>query len=118
MKTNEKGKKKKSSPRSRDQYRKDLFTWTHRYLRLHSELLEDEFYKSMFDYHRKTLAAYLKKELKNTSMNDEQLCDLIDSLADLFNKTASERVNEFKPIVEELYQFWKETADTPREISI
>ena len=38
--------------RRQTEVRKRLFTWIFRYLRLHSELLEDPIYKEMYDYHR------------------------------------------------------------------
>lgn len=41
--------------------RKDLFTWLHRYLRLHNDLLEENVYQSMYDYFRKTLVWHIKK---------------------------------------------------------
>ena len=119
MKTKQKTKTKKAPPRLNAQVRKDMFTWVHRYLRLHSELLvDDEIYKKMFEYHRSTLVAYLKKELKRTAMSDGQLSDLVDTLADIFNKTQSERVEQFKPLVDELYRCWKEKPDLKREILI
>ena len=47
------------------QGRKDLFTWVHRYLRLHNELLVDNVYQDIYDYCRNALKEYLKKDVKN-----------------------------------------------------
>ena len=68
------------------QGRKDLFTWVHRYLRLHSELLDDGVYQEMFDYHRKTLIAYVKRDVKRKNTTDKEYGELIDVLADIYNK--------------------------------
>lgn len=59
------------------QGRKDLFTWVHRYLRLHSELL-----------------------------------------ADIYNRNGAEQVNKYKPLVDDLYKFWKENPNTIHDIRI
>ena len=98
--------------------RKDMFTWVHRYLRLHSELLEDTVYREIFDYHRNTLIAYLKKDVKDKNMSDTQYGEMIDVLADIYNKNGAERVNKCKPLVEELYNFWKENPDAIHDIRI
>ena len=90
---------------------KELSTWTHRYLRLHQELLEDPIYKNMFECNRIILVSYLKKDLKRNRMTDEQLGELVDTLADIFNKYYAEHVNAYKPIVDELYELWKSTFD-------
>ncbi len=100
------------------QGRKDLFTWIHRYLRLHSELLEDDIYKQMLDYHRNTLIAYLKRDVKDKNISDALYGELIDVLADFFNKNAEERVNKYKPIVDELYKSWKNDPNMIRDIRI
>ena len=88
--------------------RKNLFTWIHRYLRLHSELLVDSIYKNIYDYICNTLVAYLKKDVKNRKLDDIQLGEVIDALADVFNKVEAERVNKYKAVVDDLYEFWKE----------
>ena len=100
------------------QGRKDMFTWVHRYLRLHSELLEDSIYKEMFDYYRNTLIAYSKKDIKDKKSDDTQLGELVDVCADIFNKNAAVRVNKYKPLVEELYSFWKENPDIICDIRV
>ena len=100
------------------QGRKDLFTWAHRYLRLHSELLDDGVYQEMFDYHRKTLIAYVKRDVKRKNTTDKEYGELIDVLADIYNKNGAERVNKYKPLVDELYSFWKENPDKIKDIRI
>lgn len=100
------------------QCRKDLFTWVHRYLRLHSELLVDSVYQNMYDYHRNTLIAYLKNDIDNKKFNDTKLGELVDVLADIFNKDEAEQVNKYKSLVDELYEFWKENLSTINEIRI
>ncbi len=87
--------------------RKDLFTWVHRYLRLHSELLEDNVYQNIYDYYRNTLITYLKKDLKDKKCDDVKLGELVDTFADVFNNEEPELVNKYKPVVDELYKFWK-----------
>ena len=100
------------------QGRKDLFTWVHRYLRLHSELLDDSVYQEMFDYHRNTLIAYVKRDVKRKNTTDKEYGELIDVLADIYNKNGAERVNKCKPLVDELYNFWKENPDAIHDIRI
>ena len=96
--------------------RKDAFIWTYRYLRLHRELLEDPVYQEMFDYHRAALMAYLKRDLKNKNMKDEESGELVDVLTDIFNRSAAERVNAYKPMIDNLYDIWKNTPDKIKEI--
>ncbi len=100
------------------QGRKDMFTWIHRYLRLHSELLDDSVYQEMFDYHRNTLIAYVKRDVKRKNTTDKEYGELIDVLADIYNQNGAERVNKCKPLVEELYNFWKKTPDAIHYIRI
>ena len=100
------------------QGRKNLFTWIHRYLRLNSELLDDIVYQNMYNYHRNTLIAYLKKDIDNKRTDDLQLGKLVDVLADIFNKDEAERVNKYKPLVDELYKFWKENTNAIKDIRI
>ncbi len=88
------------------QGRRDLFTWVHRYLRLHSELLADSIYQNIYDYHRNTLITYLKNDTKNEEFNTAQLGEILDSFADIFNKYSAERVEKYKWLVEELYTIW------------
>ena len=68
------------------QGRKDLFTWIYRYLRLHSELLDDSVYQEMFDYHRNTLIAYVKRDGKRKNTSDKEYGEMIDELADIFKE--------------------------------
>lgn len=100
------------------QGRRDLFTWVHRYLRLHSELLVDSVYQNMYDYHRNTLIAYLKKDMNNKKFDDTQVGILVDIFADIFNKDKAERVNKYKSLVDGLYKFWKENQNEINEIRI
>lgn len=98
--------------------REDLFTWTHRYLRLHSELLKDKIYQNMYDYHRNTLIAYLRKDLKGTLISDTELGDLIDLFADLFNKDYPKMVNKYKFLVENAYMLFKKFPEIVNKIHI
>ncbi len=98
--------------------RKDTFTWVHRYLRLHSELLEDPVYQEIFYYNRATLIAYMKKEAKRKNTSDEQIGDVLDVLADIFNENAAERVNKYKPLIDILYKFWKDNPNKIKDIRI
>lgn len=100
------------------QGRKDLFTWVHRYLRLHKELLADSVYQNMYDYHRNTLIAYLRKEVRDKKSEDEKLGEVVDVLADIFNSENAERVNKYKPVVDELYDFTKKNPTTINDIRI
>ena len=100
------------------QGRKDMFTWIHRYLRLHNELLEDEVYQKMYDYHRNTLIAYLKRDMKRKNASDEEYGEIIDVLADFYNRNGAERVNKYKSLVESLYDLCKEKPNAMRHIRI
>ena len=86
---------------------KELYTWIHRYLRLHGELLEDEIYQKMYDYNRNALINIYKKEINRKDVNDMRYGELADNLADIFNKHAADRVNERRPTVERCYNLWK-----------
>ncbi|MBQ8374606.1 MAG: hypothetical protein IJX98_03395 [Clostridia bacterium] len=97
--------------------RKDMFTYVHRYLRLHSELLQDSVYKELYDYCRNTLIAYFKKDAKDEN-DDRQSGEVVDVLADIFNQGAEEHVNKHKPLVDELYRFWKDTPNTIKDIRV
>jgi len=100
------------------QGRKNLFTWIHRYLRLHSELLTDSVYQNMYDYNRNTLIAYLKNNMNNKKLDDAKLGELLDISADLFNKDEAERVNKYKSLVDDLYLLCKENPNMTKEIHI
>ena len=96
---------------------REFFTWIHRYFRLHSELLENAVYQAMYEYHRKVLIHHFKKERKMKE-TDDQCGELIDVLADIYNRYSVERVNEYKPIVEELYDIWKDNFDKFKTLKI
>ena len=98
--------------------RKEAFTWVHRYLRLHSELLEDPIYRDMYNYHRATLVAYMRRDHKNKKSTDEERGKLVDVLADLFNKSSADRVNAYKPLVDVLYDDWGNMSDEMKEVRI
>ncbi|MBQ8428030.1 MAG: hypothetical protein IJX18_02105 [Clostridia bacterium] len=51
-------------------------------------------------------------------MDDEQLGELVDVLADIFNKSSADRVNAYKPMVDELYNTWKNTPDMLKDIRV
>lgn len=107
MKLKDKIKARRTDKYWEKQGRKDLFTWVHRYLRLHNELLVDSVYQGIYDYCRITLIEYLKKDIKNKKVTEERLGELVDVLADDFNKDGAEWVNEFKAVVDELYKSYK-----------
>ena len=92
------------------QKRRDLFTWVHRYLRLHNDLLADTVYQTMYDYSRNELISYLKTDVENNNFNDMQLGELVDALADVFNKEETICVNSYKKTVELLYECFKEST--------
>ena len=98
--------------------RRRMFTKVHRYLRLHRELLEDSVYKEMYDYHRDTLIAYLRKDFKGKKCSDKQLGEDLDALADMFNEKSAEYINTYKSFVELLYNSWKNDTDRIKEIRI
>lgn len=99
------------------QGKKDLFTWLHRYLRLHSELLFDSGYQNMYNYYRKTLITYVKKDIDNINVDDSKLGELVDFFADVFNKNSPELVNKYKQLVEELYKISKDNPNIINEIN-
>ena len=86
---------------------KRIATWVHRYLRLHAELLEDAIYKDIYDYHRGMLIACLKRKTKKKRATDEDLGELADVLANIFNRSSPDRVNAYKPLVDTLYTVWR-----------
>ena len=90
------------------QGRKDMFTWAHRYLRLHSDLLEDNVYQIIYDFVRNELTNYLKNDIDLKNVDDLKLNEIIDALADAFNEKEYESVNKYKPLVDELYNHYKE----------
>ncbi len=90
------------------QGRKDMLTWAHRYLRLHSDLLEDSIYQNIFDYVRNELIKYLKKDIDLKNIDDSKLNEIIDLLADTFNEKEFESVNKYKPLIDEIYKHYKE----------
>ena len=100
------------------QGRKEAFTWVYRYLRLHSELLADPVYQRMFDYHRETLIAYYKRDIKNKNIEGEKWGELVDMLTDMFNRTSPARVDKYKPLVEDLYSVWSNTPQLSNSIRI
>ena len=102
----------------RKEGRKDLFTWVHRYLRLHKELLEDSIYQSLYDYVRDTLIAYFKRDFGKRHMSDKEYGKAIDALADIFNKRWPQRVNKYQHIVESLYELDKENPTLKKRVKI
>ena len=97
--------------------RKDFFTWVHRYLRLHNELLEDSVYKKIYDYFRDTLTEYLKRDMHDLP-NDENLGNLVDLFVDIFNKFSAIHVEKYKSSVDYLYEYWKSNPNISTEIRI
>ena len=94
---------------------KEHSAWIHRYLRLHGELLEDPVYKMMFEFYRAKQISYLKKNAKRKNKNDAQLGELVDVLADIFNRYSPDRVNAYKWEVESLYRIWKKIYDQKKQ---
>ena len=84
-----------------------IATSLHCYLRLHKELLEDPIYQSMYDYFRFKVMVYYKKE-GGKRKKEEEIGEIVDVVADVLNKSTIKRVDIYKPLVEGLYQFWKE----------
>ena len=77
--------------------------------------MSDKIYENIYDCNRNALIFCLRKEDKNNKLDDKQLGDIIDGLADAFNKDERELVNNYKPVVDELYSSWKENPDTVYE---
>lgn len=98
--------------------RRDFFTWIHRYFRLHTELLEDSVYQRIYDYVRNTLIAYSKREMKLKTVPDEEYGELIDTLADIYNRGSNETVNKYKRAVELLYKFETENYPLKKDVRI
>ncbi len=72
----------------------------------------------MYEYFRKTLIAYLRKDIKDKKSDDIKLGELIEVLADIFNKEGAEQVNKYKSTVDELYVVWLKYTDVKKEISV
>lgn len=83
-----------------------IATYIHRYLRLHGEQLEDPIYKDIYEYHRGIVIAHLKRKTKK-KVTYEELGELADVLADIFNRSSADRVNAYKPLVDNLYKIWE-----------
>lgn len=83
-----------------------------------SELLDDSVYQEMFDYHRNTFIAYVKRDGKRKNTSDKEYGEIIDILADIYNRNEAERVSKCKPLVDDLYKFWKENPDSIKDIRI
>ncbi|MBE5733487.1 MAG: hypothetical protein E7347_00375 [Clostridiales bacterium] len=98
--------------------RKDMFTWVHRYLRLHIELLDDSVYQEIYDYYRNTLIEYVKKDIGDKKIDNEKLGELVDTLANIINKDHADVVNKYKVVVDEIYDFWKRYPNIPKDIHI
>ncbi len=96
--------------------RKIIFTWVYRYLRLHNELLTDNVYQEIYDYHRNTLIAYHKKRTTLKEFDEQEYCNVFDSITDMYNKTNAKQVNKYKWLVDELYKFWKESPNDTSDI--
>ena len=69
--------------------------------------MEDPIYLDMYLYFRKALAEFLKVDLKYKKETIESLSELVDILADIFNRTGADRVELYKPIVEAIYRIWQ-----------
>lgn len=95
--------------RWQEEDRKREFLWVHRYLRLHKELLDDLIYQQMHDCYRATLINHYKQDRRFRKYSDEKRGELLDVTADIFNGNSAERVNAYKPLVDELYNSWKES---------
>ena len=94
-------------------WKKDLATWVHRYLRLHSELRKDEVYEDMYEKFRSALVQAVREDFHYGKKDEKKLEGLIDLLADEFNKENAERVNGYQPVVEELRKTWDVDALPP-----
>ena len=72
----------------------------------------------MYNYHRDTLIAYLKRDVKGKNTIDKEYGEMIDELADIFNRNSAERVNKYQSLVETLYNHWKENPALNHDIRI
>ena len=111
MKSKEKIKNNTIEEELKQQNKREMFTWMHRYLRLHDELLSDEDYKNIYDYLRDSLVECLEKDMPETNFDNQQLGSMIDTIADIFNKKDAEQSEKLKPLVDEFYKIWKENPD-------
>ena len=92
--------------------KKNLFIWGHRYIRLHKELLADDFYKDMYNKFRCALIENARKKLGGLRKSKEEYGKWIDDLADIYNRDHAEEVNKFAFILEEMREVWK--PDLPK----
>lgn len=111
-------KRRQYQKRYNKKIRKDLFTWLHRYLRLHNELLSDKSYQIMYDYVRATLIAYLKHDVETQECDNETIGEVVDTLADIFNKANPKSVENHKPLVIIFHDLWDGEADLMNKIRI
>ncbi|MBE7068573.1 MAG: hypothetical protein E7381_04650 [Clostridiales bacterium] len=92
-------------------WEKDLATWVHRYLRLHSHLTVDPLYEDMYQTFRLALIKSLQKDLRYHGATEGELETLLDTSADIFNRENAELVNQYKPVVDELRRVWNENTN-------
>lgn len=80
--------------------KEELFTWGHRYLRLHKELLADCFCAYMYQKFRSVLIEQLRKKLGGYGKTQEEFGEFVDSLADMYNREHAEEVHKFTCVLE------------------
>ena len=86
---------------------KQLFAWGYRYLRLHSELLEDSVYARMYKIFRLSVVRELRKKRKMYEDSEEIVGELADTIADKFNKKNMKRVNKYELMIKVIRGLYK-----------
>ena len=94
--------------RLEEEWRIEWFTWVHRYLRLHQEMLDDKAYQDIYAHTRNVLAMDFKRQVRDECLTDEDYGELVDTFADLYGEDHPEKVNKRVVLVEFLYKCWVE----------
>lgn len=77
------------------------------YLYSHKELLSDEIYKDMYDYHRNILIGHHRITMAHYHFDDTIIGGFVDKFAELRAKIAPDRIDEPASYVKKLYFLWK-----------
>ena len=80
------------------------YYWIYRYLRLHSELLEDDIYRELYDMARHMRIVRHKNKFGWKDEDEKAIGEVLDMSADFLNKESPDEVEKWKPIVRIFYE--------------
>ena len=90
------------------------YYWIHRYLRLHSELLEDDIYRELYDMARHMRIVRHKNKFGWKDEDEKAIGEVLDMSADFLNKESPDEVKKWKPIVRIFYEGIKQERKEKR----